>query len=395
MIRSLNRNISRWMLRAAALAAILLLAEQPLGAAEIRILHRADNKDFWSVVLLSGRIERGDGERLAAVRSTLPERESFSFIRLMLDSPGGDYVEALRLGWYVHDELISTRIGAGKSCVGACALLFMGGGEWSDGSGWTPQHELEPGGRLVFEGLTRNAAMEDGSGHTGTGDSVIGGIYAYLQSLGGDPELFSGFLALKPGETMPINKAGQLRMLRVQMLGVPRPSEVTDQNLVNICNWATAWQRPLTFTPSDPQAPKAEVTAVPYEDFKRQLLLATLNGMEKDGPLAAHIREVAEKGDAAALEALYGEAADLQILRLHSPSKTSRFFHVSGFDFGGGFYTMSCSIELNLGQKENGAPSANVVEGELVDDIPGRVHSFRAMGEVLYELYAPDKVLVP
>jgi hypothetical protein len=384
-----------WKQAAAISMAMLLLGAAPLRAAEIRIVHRADDKDVWSVIQLSGRIERGDSERLAAARRALPEREFFSFIRLMLDSPGGDYVEALRLGWYVQDQLISTRVGAGKSCIGPCAFVYMGGGEWANGSGWTAQHELEPGGQLAFEGLTRNATMADGSGRTGTGDSLIGGIYAYLQSVHADPQLFPSLLALKPGERMPITRAGQLRMLQVQILGLPQPREVTDRALVNLCNWATGWRRPLTFAPDDPQAPKAEVTPLSYDDFKRRLLLGTLNGMEKDGPLAAHIREVAENGDSAALDALYSEATDLHILRLHSPRKSGRFYYVSGFDFGGGFYTASCSIALELPDKSNGPLGADIVEGELVDDIPGRVHSFRAMGDVLYELYEPNQLLLP
>jgi hypothetical protein len=385
---------SRWGVRAPGwLTAMLLLGSHSLAAADIRTVERG-TVNSWSVLRLSGRIEPGDSDKLVAEIRKLPHPEFTRFARLMLDSPGGDYAEALRLGEVVRYEYVATRIAAGKSCIGACGFVFIGGGDRtnSDISEWLPEHELEAGGRLVFEGLTPETAMSHILGNAQMGDSVIGRMAFYLGSLGIDTQFFTAFLNLQPGARMPIEKVEQLRRLEVRMLGVPRLREVNDQNIVNLCNWATGWVRPLWLDPAIPQAPKAEVRALSFEDFKRNLLLRTLKGMEKDGPLAMRIREVAEHGDGAALDALYDEATALHILHLYSPSKSSRFYYVDGFEFGGGFYTMSCSIELDLGEKDR-APSAKIVEGQLVDDIPGDVHSYRAMGDVLYELYEPDGVL--
>jgi len=382
-----------WGLGLTAMLGAMLLG-QPLAAAEIRILERGD-ANSWSVLQLSGRILAGDSRRLDAALRTLPKRDADSMTRLMLDSPGGDYAEALRLGRILRTQYIATRIAAGQRCNGACAFLFLGGGSQTQSTvrDWLPQHELEAGGRLVFEGLSRKAAAADAARGDGIGGSVIGGLHAFLRSLWMDPQFFADFLALKPGEAMPIDRVGRLRMLQISLLGVPPPRELTDQNLLNLCNWATGWERPLTFTPADPRDPKARVTKLDADTLARRLLLATLNGMVKPGALAAHIREVAEHGDATAVAALYDEAEQLQLIRLSRPSDTSRLYYVDGFDFGGGFYINSCTITVGLGDQASSTLHASVLKGSTIEDNPGEVRSFSRMGDVLYELYEPDRML--
>ena len=93
-------------------------------------------------VLASGPIERGDGEKFAA----LPR-----FSTLELDSPGGLVGEALRIAANMDARGgIRTLVPSGSSCASACAMALFVSGE---------TRIVEWGGRLGIH----SCAMPDGT----------------------------------------------------------------------------------------------------------------------------------------------------------------------------------------------------------------------------------------
>lgn len=83
-------------------------------------------------LILSGPIEQGDLERFVRVASAVytPDDEigeSTADNTVCLDSPGGSFVEGIRLARYIFEKGIGTVIDAGSSCASACALMFMMG----------------------------------------------------------------------------------------------------------------------------------------------------------------------------------------------------------------------------------------------------------------------------
>lgn len=77
------------------------------------------------IVELSGAFARGDAQRVQAFLATLPADRQ---IAISLNSTGGIVDEALRIGRHLHANRIGTHVtGAGRHCLSACALAFLGG----------------------------------------------------------------------------------------------------------------------------------------------------------------------------------------------------------------------------------------------------------------------------
>lgn len=85
------------------------------------------------VIEISGVIEKGDTEKLKA----LVEASGFSECitaglcpynnTISLNSPGGNLVEALKLGEFIAEQNFNTLLAEGAVCESACALVFLGG----------------------------------------------------------------------------------------------------------------------------------------------------------------------------------------------------------------------------------------------------------------------------
>jgi hypothetical protein len=82
-------------------------------------------------VVMTGEVVQGDTEKLKAVLSPIDAKRGGmpydDTVKLFLDSPGGNYVEGLKLSGFVREKGIATRVKAGAGCFSACALVFMHG----------------------------------------------------------------------------------------------------------------------------------------------------------------------------------------------------------------------------------------------------------------------------
>ena len=107
-------------------------------AASIRLIQPPPTDNFASHARLQivGPIEKGDSERLPALlraataRSSAADQGKPDFYHsplLLLDSPGGDIIEAIRIGRYLRDSMASVIVPAGATCASACVLVLVGG----------------------------------------------------------------------------------------------------------------------------------------------------------------------------------------------------------------------------------------------------------------------------
>ena len=105
-------------------------------------------------VSLSGTIRKGDVEQLRRLlQGHLLDskiRRPGASARLTLDSPGGNLTEGIALANFVYENAIRTHVGAGSSCLSACALVFMGGSTVSTDGEHLSLRELDTNGRLGF-----------------------------------------------------------------------------------------------------------------------------------------------------------------------------------------------------------------------------------------------------
>ena len=83
-------------------------------------------------ILLSGFITEGDSIKLAELAQEMNEEGSFRH-RICFNSPGGSFVEGVRLAQTIQETMgLGSAIADGHICESACAIAFMAGG-WAGG----------------------------------------------------------------------------------------------------------------------------------------------------------------------------------------------------------------------------------------------------------------------
>ena len=124
--------VTQWRrFRAGALLTALGVAVAGLApaAAAVEIKLGTSSDPSVTLVEISGRFERGDAQVVQTFLAGLPKGRQ---VAVNLASPGGLIDEALRIGRHFHANSIRTQVvGAGRDCLSACALAFLGGREAS------------------------------------------------------------------------------------------------------------------------------------------------------------------------------------------------------------------------------------------------------------------------
>lgn len=117
----------------ALLSFILALAAIPTSArsGEFFWAPHAEYPETLGTVSLNGQIEKGDLQRLTA---TIGDKSSQTGMPLLfkLDSPGGNFEEALLIARFVREQFLATRVEKGAQCLSACALIFMAGSSFNN-----------------------------------------------------------------------------------------------------------------------------------------------------------------------------------------------------------------------------------------------------------------------
>lgn len=128
--------------------ALVIVCAGALSASAAEITYIGEIRRYQTL-RLSGPIEAGDVAKIKKLRIP-PGTDWSASMRLSLDSPGGSFVEAVKIANYVWDEGIGTLVDSGKICLSACAIIFMSGtGPWEDHYR-APDRNLHVRGRLGF-----------------------------------------------------------------------------------------------------------------------------------------------------------------------------------------------------------------------------------------------------
>ncbi len=147
-------------MRVARALLFVTLVATPLHAAEITLV--SDYYDRFHPVphlRFEGPVLDGDTAQLKALfKSSIactadqlpPDGGNCAIISLA--SPGGNYIEGLRLAQFLRDNRIATLVEAGAECYSACAFAFLGGTGYSTqpGVGVYVDRMVTPGGILGF-----------------------------------------------------------------------------------------------------------------------------------------------------------------------------------------------------------------------------------------------------
>jgi hypothetical protein len=132
--------------------AVFVLGLWVAGNADAATIERYSDPVMGCTILLSGQIVEGDADRLEQLLSVLvreaqwPEGPG----RLCLNSPGGSFLEGIRLARVIRTgHYFGTAIADGHVCESACAVAFLAGG-WTEGDYDTVRPIMHPRARLGF-----------------------------------------------------------------------------------------------------------------------------------------------------------------------------------------------------------------------------------------------------
>jgi len=137
-----------------AIVAIVLGATlDPARAASLTEV--SSGRPDLSVFLLDGMIQGGETLTLEGLVGKLPQSKA---VAVILNSPGGNLEEGMKLGRFFHQARIATFVlGYGGGCYSACATAFLGGRD-RDGR---PSRTKMTGGNLGFHQFRRTRSAEE------------------------------------------------------------------------------------------------------------------------------------------------------------------------------------------------------------------------------------------
>ena len=141
---------ARTRVRGAAVAIVAIALGVMSGRASAANVTEVNaGRSDLSVFLLEGPIVGGETLTLESFVGKLPPNRA---VAVILNSPGGNLDEGLKLGRFLHRARISTFVlGYGGGCYSACAIAFLGGRD-HDGR---PSRVKMTGGALGFHQFRR------------------------------------------------------------------------------------------------------------------------------------------------------------------------------------------------------------------------------------------------
>jgi hypothetical protein len=166
-----------------------------------------------AIIHLGGRIIEGDRARL---EQTVGRAGKASQIVLLVESPGGQALEAFSIGRYLHQQRIITVAIEGPGCYSGCAYIFLGGKSRSG----KPGRIMMKGARIGFHQASvalgqGNYTAAQVNGAMSAGQDLARMTTEYLRDVSADSEFLSMALAARPNEFKMLNEIDALR------LGIP------------------------------------------------------------------------------------------------------------------------------------------------------------------------------
>lgn len=261
-------------------ALVTALATMPAASATITLLEPHYSADhFVPHIHFEGPVLTGDLETLAALYNQViscgmdcigPDGGNTAIVSL--DSPGGNYVEGLKLAQFFRDNAIATIVENGKSCYSACAFAFLGGSGYSPTAsiGAYVDRIVRPGSVIGFHApYVPDEALDGLVAELGL-DQVLGGnrdsIALMVESLVNwnvDPKVIATMVSMGPDETYDIATPNDLFLTRSTLPPLAGQAYQPDleQGIYNACLRLVAIR--------DSSTPSEVKYALPYAPIER------------------------------------------------------------------------------------------------------------------------------
>jgi hypothetical protein len=170
-------------------------------------------------LILAGQIVPGDLARLQGAVAKLPVSQRFV---LLLESSGGDLIEAYAIGRFVYTSRIATVAIEGPGCHSACSMIFLAGRGPDD----RPLRIMMKGARVGFHqgrlgpppGQAQPPSSPDKSPGLDVdfgvayGQNLIKGVDSYLREIKADSEFLTLVLSATNRTVTLLNEFDALRL---------------------------------------------------------------------------------------------------------------------------------------------------------------------------------------
>jgi hypothetical protein len=197
------------------------------------------------VLRLNGDIEKGDADKLQqfldqqirAVSGYGYDADG-TMVTVEMSGEGGSLAGALELGTFFNDKMVQTRILRGETCAGPCALAFMGGtAQWTRLTRAAIDRRLEAGGQLIF----RSPLFPDKDADAEALRDIMRNLQAYAAHVEIPPLVLSKILALKQGDSFPVDNVFWAKVANITIDGVKPMTNPDDNNYISACLSQIDW----------------------------------------------------------------------------------------------------------------------------------------------------------
>lgn len=209
-----------------------------------------DEGEILYELRLDGEIQSGDTKRLEeAIHNCTDSRDQngrLSIKRAVLNSPGGNLLEAVKLGTYFFENNIGTLVE--EKCLSACAVSFMGGrrgGDYGNRSESITWRQMMPSAHLGFHapflpnGLEIPVTTTTGNRLLGIGhDAALEAaaqLLVYSAQVNWPVDLMQEMLSTPASEMLLVETVGQLRSWKIDVVAPNDRIFFSDSELSQAC----------------------------------------------------------------------------------------------------------------------------------------------------------------
>lgn len=374
-------------------------------AADFKIHQTPNGKFSFTDIELTGLIAPGDETQFKSIygpiAKTFKDIGDEQSIRIFLNSAGGSYVEGLLLGRFFHQSGLATYVRAGDACFSACAMAFLGGTFLGTSGGWGPSRHLELGSRLGFHSFYYAGHANGLLPAEGIDMGKVLTLLAvgYAAELEIDMQFVIDSLNTHSDDILLVNTAGLLGSLKIKTTGIAPQQRVPDEAAVNLCNSATDWKRPVNTrgisTSPDPLTRRggtapAVIGHMTAKDLMHHMMEVLVAADYLRGPITDLVRGALKNGNPEAIARIFGDLDKLEILP--SLNGAGRIIHVSGFEYGHGFWVSDCYVVPHNEGTSNLSVDAILQSAQMGRSFETK--KFSMEGTVIYGLSNPNEVLL-
>jgi hypothetical protein len=335
------------------------LSSASAGAATYSVNNRSIPGVFPGAVLtqhvirLSGPLLEGDSDRLRDLLQPLRRSDPDEPLATVeLNSPGGDLLEGMKIGYLLREFDVASVIRKGDLCLSACALAFLGGTTHHAPPSATPSCTIEYGGQLAFHNFSLNPASLEALSRDSAASSRIRGfdearggaarIVRYAADMGIDPGFVARMLGRPPEEFDYVDTVEKYLVLHACPFNLKRPPVSVATQATNLCNHAignTGSASPMQAEQMSSRHARLRL----LEHLQGSLASANLRGS-----LATQLAAVLASRDDRLIEAVYDE---LRAAGVALPELFGQHFEVGGYRLGGQQATCFVSMSLDDSDK--------------------------------------------